>query len=311
MTMDPFWPSVGVVIPTRGRPEPLRRAIRSVLSQSYPGRIECVVVFDGAPAFDLSDVAPADGGNRTLRALENPRTPGLAGAGNAGVDRTFADVLAFCSDSDEWLHGKIVRQVAALEATGADAGVTGIEIATRDRGVFERVPASERVRSAVLLRSRASEIHPSTVAVRREAFHATIGPFDESIPGSYGEDYDWLLRAAGAGDLAVVREPLVRVHRDDEPSVPHDWRTIADAIGYLTAKHPELLENRRNAARLYGRLAFAHAALGSGADARRWAWRSARCRPLERRPYLALAVAARLVLPGTVEAWASRYGRGV
>ena len=304
------WPSVSVVIPTRERPELLRRAIRSVLSQSYAGRIECVVVFDRSQPFDLADVAPRDGGDRTLRVIANRRTPGLAGARNSGADRAFGDVLAFCDDDDEWLPGKLLRQIAALEASGADVAVTGIEIATADRRI-ERVPAHDQVTRDVLLRSRATEIHPSTVVVRREAFHSAIGPIDEAIPGSYGEDYEWLLRAVTAGDLAAVREPLVRVYRTGDSFFTARWQTIADAIAYLTAKHPELLVDRRNAARLYGRLAFAQAALGRAALARGWAWRSIRRRPLERRPYLALAVSTRLVRPETIEAWANRSGRGV
>ena len=40
-------PRVGVVIPTRARPELLRRAIASVVAQDYPGVVETVVVYDG------------------------------------------------------------------------------------------------------------------------------------------------------------------------------------------------------------------------------------------------------------------------
>jgi hypothetical protein len=40
------WPTVAVVVPTRDRPALLERAIRSIMGQSYPGNIDCVVVFD-------------------------------------------------------------------------------------------------------------------------------------------------------------------------------------------------------------------------------------------------------------------------
>lgn len=303
-------PSVSAVIATRHRPAELRRAIGSVLSQDYSGVIECVVVFDGDEPVDLSDVAPAAGTNRALTVIRNMRTPGLAGARNSGVDAAFGDLLAFCDDDDEWLPGKLAHQLAALEASGADVAVTGIEVAAGERRIA-RVCAHERVTPEVLLRSRATEIHPSTVVVRRRAFETTIGPIDEAIPGSYGEDYEWLLRAVAVGDITAVREPLVRVYRSGDSFFTARWQTIADAIVYLTAKHPEVLVDRRNAARLYGRLAFAQAALGRPSDARGWAWRSIRRRPLERRPYLALAVSARLVRPETIEAWANRSGRGV
>ena len=40
------WPSVGVVIPTRNRPELVRKAIASVRAQRYPGEVRIVVVYD-------------------------------------------------------------------------------------------------------------------------------------------------------------------------------------------------------------------------------------------------------------------------
>ena len=218
------WPSVSVVIVTQARDAFLRRAIRSVVSQRYPGRLECVVVFDQSSAFDLSDVAPADGGDRTLRVIENVGTPGPAGARNGGAERAFGDVLSFCRAGDEWLPGKVAHQIAALEATGADVAATGIERPARGRAL-ERGQASARVSPTALLRCRAAEVHPSTIAVRREAFHTTIGPFDEAIPGGYGDEYDWLLRAAVVADLVAVREALVRVDRGDDPLLE---RSLAD-----------------------------------------------------------------------------------
>jgi len=39
-------PTVSVVVPTRDRPELLRRAVTAILEQTYPGPVECLVVFD-------------------------------------------------------------------------------------------------------------------------------------------------------------------------------------------------------------------------------------------------------------------------
>ena len=96
------WPSVSVVIVTQARDAFLRRAIRSVVSQRYPGRLECIVVFDQSPAFDLSDVAPADGGDRTLRVIENRGTPGPAGARNGG---RIAPSATCCRSAEPAMNG--------------------------------------------------------------------------------------------------------------------------------------------------------------------------------------------------------------
>jgi GT2 family glycosyltransferase len=298
-----------VIATTNRRPEELRRAIRSILDQAHPGRIEVTVVYDAAEPEDLSDVAPPDGGLRALTVIRNGRAPGLPGARNAGVERSTGELVAFCDDDDEWLPGKLQRQIAALDRSGADVCASGIEIVSGDRSIL-RVPSGDRLTLADLVRDRTAAAHPSTVIVRREAFLGPIGPVDEAIPGGYGEDYEWLLRAAKAGPIVVVPEALARVHRGASLFADR-WQTIAEAITYLLAKHPEVGRDRRNRARLQGRVAFAHAAMGHRREAWSWAWRSARSRPLERRSYLALAVATGLVKPGAIQERARRVGRGV
>jgi glycosyltransferase involved in cell wall biosynthesis len=301
---------VSAVVATRDRPILLRRAIRSILAQRYEGPIECVVVFDGGEPDDLADVRPDDA-SRSLVSIRNDRTPGLAGARNAGASTASGELLAFCDDDDEWLPDKVERQVEALLAVPGGAVVTsGIEIVSDGRAVVRRPPA-DRIPREHLLRSRATEVHPSTILVRRDAFLDGIGPVDERIPGSYGEDYEWLLRAAALAPLVAVRAPLVRVHWHPTSYFADRWATIARAIAYLIEAHPDVIRDRGNRARLYGRLAFAEAATGHPGRALGWAVRSLSASPLEPRPWLALAVAMHLSSPAAIQRFANRRGRGI
>ena len=80
------WPPVTVIVATRDRPALLERAVRSVLSQSYPGDIECVVVFDqSSPAAvpwrrTRAAAAEADDQHAQLRAWQAPATAGSSPA---------------------------------------------------------------------------------------------------------------------------------------------------------------------------------------------------------------------------------------
>jgi glycosyltransferase involved in cell wall biosynthesis len=299
---------VSVVIATRDRPELLRRAVEAVMRQDFAGSIACIVVTDGGAAVDLA-AAPEDAaGPRSIETVPNRRTPGLAGARNTGADAASGAHLAFCDDDDEWLPGKLSAQLDALQRSDAEVSVTGVRIEYQGSATDRLPPAI--VTRADLLRSRAAAVHPSTILVRMDAFRDRIGPVDEAIPGSYGEDYDWLLRAAASGPIVGVREPLVRV-RWGGSLFADRWQTMIDAIGYLIEKHPELVDDDANAARLFGRIAFANAALRRRGDAARWAWRSVRRRPWERRPYLALAVASGVVRASTIQRRANAAGRGV
>ncbi|MEP6758539.1 MAG: glycosyltransferase family A protein [Actinomycetota bacterium] len=298
-------PSVSAIIATRGRAS-LRRSIEGVLDQVYDGPVTCIVVFDGTEPSAWPDLKV--GNQRGLVALRNTRTSGLAGARNTGADAAEGELIAFCDDDDVWWPTKLRSQVDTLQRSDSTAVVTGVRIVAGGRKT-DRIPPSTVTRD-LLVRSRATEVHPSSVLVQRRAFLDRIGPIDEAIPGSYGEDYEWLLRAATDEPIAVVQAPLVTVHWGGSLFADR-WQTIADAIGYITAKHPELLRDDANAARLFGRVAFAHAALRHRREAARWAWRGIRRRPIELRPYLALVVASGCVRPSTIQRRANRVGRGV
>src|SRR5215470_8856768 len=90
-------PSVGVVIPTRDRPELMLRALDAALAQDYAGPLRIIVVYDGTPPeYLLARALP-----RPVLVLSNWRTPGLAGTRNTGVLGLDTDLVAFCDDTDE------------------------------------------------------------------------------------------------------------------------------------------------------------------------------------------------------------------
>jgi glycosyltransferase involved in cell wall biosynthesis len=301
-------PSVTVIVPTRDRPLLLARAVRAVLRQEYEGEIDCLVVFDRcAPV--LPDVRAQP--KRSLHALQNYRAAGASGARNAGAFAARGEILAFCDDDDEWLPNKVQEQVAALlETPAASAASCGIYVA-HPNGETKRLPRTDVVRLEDLLRSRLPDIGTSTLAVRRRDFLETIGPFDEAIPGSYGEDYDWLLRAAKIGPIVAVRRPLARIHWHGSSFFTGDWRTIAAALTYLLDRHPEFRRDRRGAARVCGQIAFAHAAVGAAGEARAWTRRCMRAHWLEPRAYLALLVSTGVLSPSSVLRALSKLGRGI
>jgi glycosyltransferase involved in cell wall biosynthesis len=282
--------------------------VEHILAQRYRGEIECVVVFDQSRP--RAPVAPL-GERRSLRAVTNDRTPGLAGARNTGAAAAAGELVAFCDDDDEWLPDKLQRQVEALERIpSAEVAATGIEVHYGKR-VVPRVSSAPQVWLDDLLRSRHADIHPSTILVRRAAFLDGIGPVDEAIPGSYGEDYEWVLRAARRGPVVTVQEPLVRVYWHQSSFFEGQWETNASALQHLLDKYPEFARHPAGLARICGQIAFARAASGRKAEARKWARRTLRLNRRERRAYLALAITSGLVSPKAVLAVAHRFGKGV
>lgn len=302
---DPGLPDVDVVIATKDRPEMVREAVAAVRRQTYRGRVATVVVHDGGvPDRALVVTDPA----RSVHVVANRRTPGLAGARNTGVLEGHRPLVAFCDDDDTWAPDKLERQVRLLLTDPRPTCVTGIVVSHGDRRVV-RVPSEDQLTVERLARTRVMAAHPSSVVVRRTALLGPIGLVDEDIPGSYGEDYDWILRAAGNGGVSVVPLPLVDV-RWGGSQFSREWRTIVAALDYLTAKHPAFGQDRHAAARLSGQRAFALAATGDR-GALPELLRTLRLNPGEPRGYLAAAVACHAVSAGQVLDVLNRRGRGV
>ncbi|MDF2708182.1 MAG: glycosyltransferase [Nonomuraea muscovyensis] len=293
--------SVGVVIPTRGdRPHHLRAAVAAALAQDHPGRTHLVVVADGA---DPAAVAGQLAGLRPVHVLPNHRTPGLPGARNTGIAACDTDLIACCDDDDEWLPGKLAAQLAALD-TGAEFVSCGIEVDYGGRRV-PRLAGTATVTEDDLLRSRMVMVHSSTFLFR----HGTLLA-DESAPGGQNEDWDLALRAARRRPLANVDRPLVRVRWGASHYVTR-WGDRIAGLEWMLARHPRLAACPRGAARVYGQLAFHHAALGHRRAALRWAMRALSARAAEPRVPIALAVAAGLVPAPAVLALLHGRGHGI
>ena len=173
--------------------------------------------------------------------LQRPHPRASPAAATPASTPASGTYVAFCDDDDVWHPGKISAQVAALQAApGAVLATCGIRILLR--GHHGR-PAAEqdRVTLADLLRSRLTELHPSTFLLRaRPRWSAEVGLVDEEIPGSYAEDYEFLLRIARVHPVVNVRDVARR--RAAGTSVSYfasRWDTIATALTWLLERYPE------------------------------------------------------------------------
>ncbi|MBZ5736899.1 glycosyltransferase family 2 protein [Nocardioides mangrovi] len=301
-------PAVTAVIPTFRRPRLALRAVRSVVAQQYAGQVEVVVVADDGdpPALPL-DVPPT----RSLRVITNHRRPGLAGARNSGIEVASHDHVAFLDDDDYWLPGKLTAQMDLLDRS-PDAALVGSAILADDgRRSHERLVPVDPVTHADLLRDRLAGLHSSSLLFRKEALTGAIGMVDEDIPGSYCEDWDLLLRASAVAPIPVVNRPLVRATWTGESYFLGRWEAYAAGLEYLVAKHPDLRRDARGHGAIAGKIAFSRAAAGDRRAAIRWASESLRRDPSQRRSWLAIAVALRLVSADRVVAIAQSRGKGI
>ncbi|MDH2428748.1 glycosyltransferase family A protein [Sphaerisporangium sp. TRM90804] len=239
-----------------------------------------------------------------VRVLGNRFSPGLPGARNTGIAALGTELVAFCDDDDVWLPGKLAAQVAALAADpAAEFAACAIEVEYGSRRVV-RLAGTSRVTRRHLTRSRMVMVHSSTFLFRR----GSVWP-DESAPAGQNEDWDFALRAATRHPLACVDRPLVRV-RWGSSHYATRWSERIAGLEWMLARHPDLADDPRGAARIYGQLAFLNAALGHRLRATRWALRAVAARWAEPRAPIALAVALGFP-PGLVLGALHTRGHGI
>ncbi len=300
-------PAVTVVVPTHNRPELMRRAVESVLSQDYLGQIEVLVVFDAcevqAPAVEL-------GPGRDLRLLENQRCRGLAGARNTGILNARNEYVAFLDDDDYWFPEKLALQMKRFAEETSGVLVGSAIVMDDGQRQFERLAPADVVTYQDLLRDRIPGLHSSTFVARRDAL-IDLGMVDEQLPGSYGEDYDLLLRVARCGPIAVVNVPLVSVTWATGSNFFGRWEAYAQGLEYLLRQHPDFGTDRKALGRLRAQIAFARASAGQRQLARRWATRAIGSDVGQIKAWLAIAISLGLLRPEWITAAAQRRGRGI
>jgi GT2 family glycosyltransferase len=302
------YPEVDVVVPTRDRPELLRKTIDSILAQDYPGVVRVVVVFDQSEP-DLTLVRPDP--MRPVMVVTNNRKAGLAGGRNSGILASRGELVAFCDDDDLWLPGKLLAQVTMLKSDpGASVVSCGIRI-DYDGTLVDRVLPRTTIGMRDLLRDRLTELHPSTFLMRRADVVDGFGLVDESVPGSFGEDYEFLLRGSRTGPVRTVPEVGVVVRWHQQSYFTSRWDTMAQGLSWLLERYPEFSSVPAGEARVAGQVAFARAAQGERRDALHWVSRTVHRNPLEPRAYLALAVASGAVKPDTILRRLHDRGRGI
>jgi glycosyltransferase involved in cell wall biosynthesis len=226
---------VSCIINAYDRPEFLREAIVSALSQTMPLH-EVIVVDDHSPK-DLGAVIAAFGDR--VRHLRLPENRGLTAARNAGIAAATGEIVAFLDDDDRWLPNKIERQTAAL-GEGYDACLCGWQLMD---GRYRQVREITEVTEDMLRRGNRFGGGTSLVA-RREALLAE--PFDATI--ARGEDWDIYVRLAQRRSLAYVPEALFLYRSGDHDSMTRPLKHESPAQrlerGIVFDKHRRWLGER-------------------------------------------------------------------
>jgi len=206
-------PKVSVIIPTHNRPAFLRRAIESVLRQTYEDFD--IIVVDDASREDVQGIIN-DFHDSRIRLIRHEVSTGEAGARNTGILNSQGEYIAFLDDDDEWLPEKLALQVTILENNSPKVGgvYTGYMAVnfTEQQVLYRKVPSKRGDIYRDLLKRNVIDT-PSTVLIRRACIEKA-GLFDGAV--FYGIDCDLYLRIAKHFHFEYLEAPLVKYHIHDD-----------------------------------------------------------------------------------------------
>ena len=193
-------PKVSIVIPTYNRAWLLRKAISSVLNQTYQD-FEIIVV-DDASSDNTIDVISALNSKR-IKYIRHEYNKGEAGARNTGLLNTNGQYIAFLDDDDGWLPKKLELQVKKIETSPQKTGLIYTNIIRcyyKENKLIKKhqYTAFYKGETYHILMRRNIIPTPSCVLIRRKCME-NIGLFDSAI--AYGLDYDYWIRISKLFDF--------------------------------------------------------------------------------------------------------------
>ncbi len=209
------------MIPTYNRAAVLGRANTSVLKQTLSD-LECIVVDDGSTDHTAQAIAGLrDPRLQVVRLLSNS---GFSRVYNTGIRMACGKLIAFLDSDDEWLPGKLERQVARLRECGDPrATVVYCRCTVRDALTGRMWRRPHLVYEGDVFQRLLEGWHPTTPSqflVERRSL-LEVGGFSESLPSVH--DYDlWLRLAEAHNHFAAVGELLVIKGENTGPQLSTD-----------------------------------------------------------------------------------------
>lgn len=225
---------VSAVICTRNRPDLIGQAVASVLTNTYPGGFELLVVDQSDNTNTKEIVQSFQASHENLRYIHLTR-PGLSGAYNVGIREAKTELLAFTDDDCLAPPDWIASIAAAFDrAPDADLLYGQVKRPAALAHAPEEIPTLEINSPARLSRRDGFRIYGmgANFAARRRLFDR-IGGFDEILGGGgplrSSQDFDLQYRAYRAGAVTLL-SPEVTVDHYGVRSA-EQWPATLEAYG--------------------------------------------------------------------------------
>lgn len=225
---------VSVIIPTYNREDVLKRAINSVLSQTYKN-YELIIVDDGS----------TDKTKNLISANENiiylyQQNQGVSAARNFGVCKSKGKFIAFLDSDDEWHPEKLEKQIRFLENDNSLRAVHTNELWVRN-GISVNQPKRFKKGGGDQFIACLDHciIAPSSILIEKTLFNL-LGGFRNDY--EVCEDFDLWLKLTSLYRIGHIEEDLITKYGGHEDQLS----TRFVAMDYWRIKSLDWVSANRN-----------------------------------------------------------------
>jgi glycosyltransferase involved in cell wall biosynthesis len=205
-------PKVTVIIPTYNRAHLIKRAIKSVLNQTFQD-FEIIVVDDGST--DNTEEVVKSFNDLRIKYIKHQKNLGASAARNTGIKNSKGEYIAFLDSDDEWLPEKLEKQMRYFKKIEKRRGKLGLvycdSIWCDEEG--RKIAVSNQIwkpKEGWVFKELLKNCFISTasVVICREDVLIKVGLFDRKFTQS--QDYELWIRLSTFYPIAYLNLPLVK-----------------------------------------------------------------------------------------------------
>jgi glycosyltransferase involved in cell wall biosynthesis len=195
-------PRVSVIIPAFNRERTIERAVQSALSQRCAD-VEVIVVDDGSTDGTLQKLKAFDDKIVVIR----QQNAGPGAARNRGIEAATGEYIAFLDSDDEWLPGKLQRQLDIFNATPEVGLVAGSARCVDEEGQFVEYRVMNKRGNILEEILYINFVITSTVLLRAEILKPLRQWFKTELKPA--EDFELWVRLSARHHFEIIPDILI------------------------------------------------------------------------------------------------------
>ena len=232
---------VSVVIPTHNRSAILRKAIESVIAQTYSD-VEIIIV-DDASTDNTKEVIESFNYDK-IKYFYNNTSLGATGARNKGIENSFGEFVAFLDDDDIWYKNKLELQVKLFQNPLVGLVYSSIELFFEQYNISYNTSPSKKgsIYKDMLIQNC---VGGTVSAIVRKKALLESGFFDTIFPAR--EEYDLWIRISKNWEIDFIPKPLVKAYyRTNLVRISSNLDSYIKAIELINLKFKTEIEQTLN-----------------------------------------------------------------